>query len=958
MVIPAWIRVVFISLFVVWIAWQPVVGVLVDWLWFDSLGHLDLYRTTLTARVGAWLVGLVLALSFIGLQLRLATRRAPINTMRLSLLLAEVNLVPTRLQRNIRLALAAALVLPSLLFASAMGSRWFDLLELAHQTPFGRQDPVFGHDVGLYVYVLPVVDLVQGTFVGLTLVSLMACGAWYVVQAIVRDRESPTLNPFARTHLLLLGAFALTLFGADWMLDRYDLLYSQHGVVWGLGYADVEGRLPAYLAMAVISVGCAVTLVAACFRTGWRLPLGALAVYMLTRIGLAGMLPRFIQDYVVLPSELDLEASYLERNIAGTREAFALDRVEVRPFEAATDLTMAEIRENPLTVDNIRVWDTAPLLTTYSQIQEIRTYYEFNDVDIDRYVINGELRQVMLSAREFTPKDLPENARTWVNEHLQYTHGYGLTMSPVNVVTKEGLPALWVQDIPPAIHVDLEINRPELYFGELTDNFVFVRTRAKEFDYPLGDENVYATYDGTGGIPVQGLARKLLMALYLGDLNILLTDYLSDDSRLMIRRDITRRVRTVAPFLRLDGDPYLVVHEGRLVWILDAFSTTDRYPYAEPYVVQPGQLLGGGSGRLGPDRINYLRNSVKAVVDAYDGSVSLYVSDPTDPLVQTWQAIFPESFQPMSDMPEGLVEHIRYPSDFFDAQAEMYRTYHMTDPTVFYNKEDVWQISREVTSRGRAKEERAMPSYYLIMGLPEDEGAEFILLVPFSPANRDNMIAWMAARCDPEHYGKLILYAFPKQKLIYGPRQIEARIDQDPDISQELTLWNQEGSSAQRGNLLVIPIGNSLVYVEPLYLQADSGQLPELKRVIVSYENRIAMEPTLALALRAVFAEELPGLEPPPERAPTAGFEPADPAADGGGVERATAALPGDVAGRIQAATTAFARAKQAQQAGDWAAYGAALDELEAALGSLEGAVPPGGPAPALAPAPEPVSPE
>ncbi len=551
---------------------------------------------------------------------------------------------------------------------------------------------------------------------------------------------------------------------------------------------------------------------------------------------------------------------------------------------------------------NVRIWDDQPLGTTYGQLQEIRLYYDFVDVDIDRYMINGELRQVMLSGRELNYGAVSATAKSWVNQHLQYTHGYGLTMSPVNVVTTEGLPDLWIQDIPPESKVGLEVTRPEIYFGELTNHYVLVRTGAEEFDYPVGDQNAYTRYAGDGGVGIGALWKKLTFAAYFGSVDMILSNYLEDETKILLRRNIRERVHTLVPFLEVDSDPYLVLHEGRLVWMLDAYTSSNRYPYSE-------------SVRNG--RFNYLRNSVKIVVDAYHGAVEFYVADTDDPLIKTYSKVFEGVFRSMDEMPADLRDHVRYPVDFFNVQAGKYMAYHMQDPTVFYNKEDMWTLPKEQYDG----QTRPMQSYYLIMKLPEEDSAEFVLLVPFSPTNKDNMISWLAARSDGGDYGKLILYQFPKQKLIFGPRQIESRIDQVPEISEQLTLWNQGGSRVVRGNLLVIPIEDSLMYVEPLYLQAETSELPELKRVIVSYENRIAMETTLDLALAKVF-----GVVPDGQVAADA-------------TEQEVAAQ--DVrdsadwrALALQAQTT-LAAAEEAQRAGDWAAYGEALEALRRDLSAL-----------------------
>jgi uncharacterized membrane protein (UPF0182 family) len=562
--------------------------------------------------------------------------------------------------------------------------------------------------------------------------------------------------------------------------------------------------------------------------------------------------PGLIQRYQVSPNEIVKEKPYIDFNIRYTRLAYGLDNIEEREFPAEETLTLQDLRKNEATLKNIRLWDTQPLLATYSQLQEIRTYYKFTDIDIDRYLINGEYRQVTLSPRELSAKDLP--SRIWINERLTYTHGYGAVVSPVNRVTREGLPEFWVKDIPPAASTDLRISRPQLYFSELATDYVFVKTQAKEFDYPAGDQNVYTTYEGQGGIPLGSFWRKTLFAARLGDLKLLLSNDLTPGSRVLLYRNIRERVQRIAPFFRYDDDPYMVISTaGRIVWLLDGYTVSDRFPYSAP------------TRGLG----NYVRNAVKVTVDAYDGTVHFYVADPADPLIRTTARIFPGLLQPLDAMPADLRAHIRYPEGLFRVQAGMYAVYHMRDTQVFYNKEDLWSIP----VRHGAGPDRPMEPYYLILRLPGEPKEEFVLLIPFNPSKKDNLSAWLAARSDPPHYGKLVVYNFPKQKLIYGPRQIEARIDQDSFISQQLSLWNQRGSQVIRGNLLVIPIERSLVYVEPLYIAAEKGQLPELKRVIVGFGDRIAMAETLEDAMARVFggpaasagAEAAPGPSVRPE---------------------------------------------------------------------------------------------
>ena len=657
--------------------------------------------------------------------------------------------------------------------------------------------------------------------------------------------------------------------------------------------------------MAVVSVLVGLSMLKSAMSGTLKLPVTALGGYFIASMLLTSAWPGVVQEYSVKPNELGMESPYLERNIENTRAAFALERIEVKPFDASTDLTMENLEANSQTIENIRVWDDRPLLTTLRQMQEIRLYYDFADVDVDRYMLDGQSRQVMLSARELNYGNVPANAKSWFNEHMQYTHGYGLTMSPVNVVTPEGLPDLFIQDIPPKSKVGIEITQPEIYYGELTDRFVLVGTKAKEFDFPNGDENAYTTYSGEGGVPVGTTLRQSLFSLYYQSFDILLSNYITPESKIMFRRQVKERVSTIAPFLHMDRDPYLVVVDGRMKWMLDAYTTTDRYPYAEPFL-------------LPRKSINYIRNSVKIVMDAYHGTVDFYVSDPTDPMIQVYGRIFPGAFKAMEDLPESLVSHVRYPADFFDVQAAMYRAYHMTDATVFYNKEDMWEAPRELFG----DKEQLMQSYYLIMKLPGEEEEEFILLVPFVPTNKDNMISWLAARCDPENYGRLVLYQFPKQRLIYGPSQIEARIDQTPEISEQMTLWSQAGSRVIRGNLLVIPVDDALMYVEAVYLQAESSQLPELKRVIVSYENSIAMEPTLDEALRKVFG-----------RSSRMTVVKADSDAEPGAVD--TVVVSPTWQSLAREAGLLLEEAVSAQKDGNWSDYGAKLEELELTLKDL-----------------------
>ncbi len=909
--IPRWIQAVFLLVLLLWMGHRPLANLLVDFWWFQSLGYSEIFTTSLWAKLGMFGGGFLLTLIFLALNAGLCTREASIDVFRLAMLIPDAPLDPRALKRIIRGVLAAAVLMPSLVLGIASAGEWFALLGFLHRQDFGTVDPVFGLDIGFFVFQLPLLHFLQTWAVAVVTLAVLVVAGFSLARDSLVNRHPAGLTSGARRQLLLLGSLLFLLVAAGWWLQRFELLFDHQGVVWGAGYTDISARLPGCWVMVGLSVAVSVVLAAAALRRGWVLPAVAAAGYLLGRVIISGAWPAVVQDYVVKPNELGLEIPYLERNIQATRAAYGLDSIEVQPYEAATGLDMEDIRANPLTIENVRVWDDRPLLTTYAQIQEIRLYYDFVDVDVDRYELDGRMRQVMLSGRELNYSNVPAQAQSWVNEHFQYTHGYGLAMSPVNRVTDEGLPDLFIRDIPPESVVDLPVERPEIYYGELTDRYVFVKTGVEEFDYAVGDVNATTHYAGDGGVPAGSLWRKLLFAVHFQSLDILLSRYMEPDSRVMFRRTIGDRISRLAPFLRFDHDPYLVVDEGRLFWIIDAYTTTARYPYAEPMKSDGGP------------RFNYIRNAVKVVVDAYHGSVHLYVSDPGDPLIQAYAAIFEESFKPIDQLSEGLRSHVRYPVDLFDIQGSMYRAYHMSDPTVFYNKEDMWAVPRELYGG----HEQPMESYYLVMKLPGEERAEFILLVPFVPTNRDNMISWMAARCDPEVYGRLVLFQFPKKKLIYGPLQIEARIDQDPAISEMMTLWSQGGSRVVRGNLLVIPIGDALMYVEPVYLQAESSQLPELKRVIVAYESRIAMEQTLDQALRAVF-----GAGSPPRLASDSAHEPADTPGEQG----STQPLTGDWSVLARDASTWLQQAEEHQREGRWAEYGQSLDALSAALAQLE----------------------
>ena len=855
-----------------------------DWLWFDSLGYLPVYQTRLVAQVGMYVVGAVVALAFAAINWILIPRRL------LGSVPEVVGLRIRRLRISRLVLTLLSVVAPvgvTLVMASWASSEWSTYLFARHSVPFGLADPIFGLDAAFYVFKLPFYLVLVGWLISLTLLTLVGTAISYGGRRVLRW-------PTPRRHLAVLIALFLFLLGIRLQLSRLAILDSARGVVFGAGYTDIHARLPLYHAYtaACYLLGIAV-LVNVFARQRWPL-IGAAGLTVLTLL-VGSVYPAFLQRYVVAPNELAVERPYIESNIAFTRYAFGLEDVKEYDFPAEGELTPQVLEENALTVRNIRLWDWRPLLTTYGQLQEIRLYYTFNDVDVDRYVIDGHLREVMLAARELDVSQLPEQAQTWVNRHLVFTHGYGLCLSPVNEVTEEGMPHLLVRDLPPrSADPALEISQPAIYFGESTSNYVIVDTAEEEFDYPRGDENIYTRYEGPDGVMMNSLIRRIAFAIRFGSSQILFSGAIQPESRILFHRALSDRVWTLAPLFWYDPDPYPVIAEGRLIWLYDAYTWTDRFPYSEPF-----------------QGVNYIRNSVKVAIDAYTGETTFYVVDPDDPIVQTYQAVFPDLFTPVDEMPQSLRDHWRYPEQLFRVQAEAYAAYHMEDPQVFYNKEDLWDAPTELFG----SYEQEMAPYYVVMQLPGEEEVEFLMIRPYVPSGRRNMIAWLYADSDGPDYGELGVFKFPKQELIYGPMQVEARFDQDPYISQQLTLWNQQGSEVIRGNMMVIPIDDTVIYVEPLYLQAQAGQLPELKRVMVAYGNRVAMSNTLEDALAQVLSAE-PTVETPPE-----GPTEASPSSDVGAL--------------IRSAWDHYQAAQECLRAGDWACYGREMEALGRALEAL-----------------------
>ncbi len=853
------------------------------YLWFDNLGFARAFLTMRLLKAGIFLSALIVVFSYLWLNIRTLCKHLSWNSaFGTAAPWLSTAIGPNRVAKTLLVGAGLAL---ALIVAGLLAAHWDTVLRYYWHQDFGEVDPIYGRDTGFYLFSFPLLELVQNTV--LTVSTIVIALLVWLYSVTDELGFGPRLTLTASHGVFLHLGLNLSLFFAasawGFYLDRFALLLSTDGVIYGAGYTDVYVVRPLLWSMIVLTSALGVgALVAPLVARGPWLLMGALS-YPLLWVIAVGLVPLFVQSFIVEPNELELEEPFIRHNISHTRRAFGLGQVDERSYQALSAPTLADISRNRQTTDNIRLWDWRPLSQTFRQLQRIRTYYEMGDVDVDRYRLNGEYKQVMLAARELA-EELPSSANTWVNRTLQYTHGYGLAMSFTATKTEQGSPVLVVKNLPPESQAGPSLTEPAIYFGEQRSDYRLVNTAVEEFDYPRGDDNAYSRYRGVGGIPLDSFWKKLLFAWDQADINLLITSYLTPQSRIQYLRSVEERVTELAPFLELDPDPYPVISDGRIYWIQDAYTVAESYPYADPY----------------QNKFNYIRNSVKVVVDAYDGTTTFYVIDPDDPVTRVYRDAFPRLFRDFADMPRDLQQHIRYPQALFTIQVEKYNTYHMTIPQVFYNGEDLWTVPREKYGG----EVIRMDPYYVLMQLPEEKRLQFLLMTPLTPKNRDNMIAWMAARCDLPGYGELLVFKLSKERLILGPMQVEALIDQDTLVSQQLSLWDQRGSRVIRGNLLVIPIERSFVYVEPVYLIAEDSDIPQLKRIIVSDGEEVAMAPQLEEALAVVFG----GLRAP---------------------GRYTEEQTESESERMSSAREALSAAEAALREGDWGKFGRAMQQLK-----------------------------
>jgi uncharacterized protein len=935
-------------------------GLYVNWLWFGEVGFRGVFWTRLWWQVLVGVAAFVLFFVIVEVNMELARRLAPSYRVTATGDLLEPR--SDRVRRWVGWGGLGVSIVAAFIAGVSASAQWQTFLLYLKQAPFGQKDAIFGHDISFYVFSLPMWQSLQNFILGALIASLVFAAIMHVVMGGIEltqnapraaggagDDEAGAASPFARAqraaapqlpqfdiklggravaHLSAILAAIFVVVGIGELFRGWRLLYSTAGAIYGAGYTDVHVRLPlVYVTMAIAFLLAAVLVWNIWRRHQWW-PL-TIAVWIVALILLRGIVPAVYQSVIVNPNQLTKERAYITNNLTATRLAYNLDQITQTPLNPKTPLTPQKLLANQATLNNIRLWDPQTLVANYKQQQELQPYYSFLDADVDRYTVNGVYTQTMLSARELNIAGLPSSSQSWVNQHITYTHGFGVAMSAVNQVTKDGSPDFLIQDIPPVTAPGLEIKQPRIYYGERGTGYSLVKTNNKEFDYPgPNNTDVYTSYTGSGGIPISPVLNRLAFSVKYGTLKFFFTSAIESQSRIIIRNDISTRIHAAAPFLQLDHDPYMVVADGRLWWIQDAYTTTDRYPYSTPQ-----------------DGVNYIRNSVKVVVDAYNGTMKFYVFDPTDPILKTYEAAYPSLFTPKAQMPQALLAHVRYPEDLFTIQSQVYATYHVNNADVLYNKGDQWSIPTNVSLSGAGP----MSPYYVMMKLPGSPKEEFILILPFVPNTRQNMISWLGARSDEPQYGKSLNYLFSKSSLVYGPSQVEAAINQNPDISAQRTLWGQQGSQVIMGNLLVVPIEDSLLYVQPLYLQSTQTQIPQLQRVIVFYRapataangnnanQYVAMEPTLGQALAAAFGQAvLPGQAGVGGGTSGAGTGGTGGTGTGGTTGGATGTVSAQAAALIARANTEFNAAQAALKAGDFAQYGRQVKALQQTLADLQ----------------------
>lgn len=900
----------FVLAVLIFILASPIVWFFTELQWYSALGYGDVFTTRLSLQTVLVVGSLVLSFLYLAANVIVALR------LRSGPGLRAVGIRRSNLRSGIAVVGLIGSALIALILSGGAGTQWTTLALFEHATPTGVTDPVLGQDISFYLLTLPFLHAVANWALGLTFLGLLMIVALYAWRG---GAFAFSFTPPAIAHLsVMLALFALVLTAFTW-LGRYDLLYAHNStVVWGAAYADVNARLPLYTFQAGLGLVLAGALVVNAWMRRLWIPAVAAGLWV-AMIVIGQAYPGIVQSFFVTPNAQTYELPYIAREIAGTRAGYGLSGVTVDNFSGDQPLTAQDVQNDQVTINNLRLWDYTPLKATYEQQQALRTYYSFNDIDLDRYTVNGQYVQLEISAREFDETNLPDSAKNWVNEHLVYTHGYGVAASPVNAVIGEGLPNYVVQDVPPT--GPLSITQPAIYFGELrpqSGDYVLAPTNTREFDYPQGSQDVFTSYTGGGGVPMNGINRAL-WAMKLGDFNLLVSGQINSKTQILYRRNIVDRASEMAPFLTFDGDPYIVVADGKLYWILDAYTTAQTYPYSQTTTFQPNSS--------NPNDINYVRNSVKVVVNAYDGSTTYYVIDNKDPLIKAYAATFPSLFKSIDSMPSSLRAHLRVPIDLFDAQTQIYATYHITDPRVFFSREDVWDIPTAQTSPNSAV--TPVEPFYVLFRLPGQQNPEFLLITPFTPHGKNNMVSWLAARSDGPNYGKYVSYVLPKDKVIFGPQQVANLINQDPNIASAFTLFHSTGSQVIQGNLLVVPIGNSFLYFEPIYLSATtSSSLPELKKIILVDQNGSAAQVVYTDTLSQAI-QQLVGAAPPtttPTGPPPTVFTPAQVAQIQGLISQANE--------HYKAAYVALAQGDFTKFASEMKTVGQLLGQLQALTGA------------------------